>query len=57
MMGTYGKPCAWCGARLDPGERCDCTKTDQEAMKAKAAEKHSEKLQETSNNPYLSFYA
>jgi hypothetical protein len=26
MMGTYGRPCKECGARLDPGERCDCEK-------------------------------
>ena len=25
-MGTYGRPCKACGARLDPGERCDCEK-------------------------------
>jgi len=40
MMGTYGKPCEWCGARLDPGEKCDCTKTYQEGMKAMAVEKY-----------------
>jgi hypothetical protein len=39
-MGTYGKPCKWCGARLDPGEKCDCTKTNQEGMKAMAVEKY-----------------
>jgi len=25
-MGTYGKPCKECGARLDPGEVCECVK-------------------------------
>ena len=40
MMGSYGKPCKWCGARLDPGEKCDCTKIDQEGLKAMAVEKY-----------------
>lgn len=29
-MGKYYKVCPRCGARLDPGERCDC---DQKAGK------------------------
>ena len=36
MMGSYGQPCKMCGARLDPGEKCDC----QEGMKAMAVEKY-----------------
>ena len=39
MMGTYGKPCRWCGARLDPGEKCDCAKADQEGMSKTAENK------------------
>ena len=40
MMGTYGKPCMRCGARLDPGEKCDCAKIDREGMATMAVEKY-----------------
>ena len=40
MMGTYGKPCRLCGARLDPGEKCDCTKAGKEGMRAMAVENY-----------------
>jgi len=40
MMGTYGKPCKWCGTRFDPGEKCDCAKLNQEGMRAMAVEKY-----------------
>ena len=40
MMGSYGKPCKWCGARLDPGERCDCVGTDQGGLAAMAIEEY-----------------
>ncbi len=28
---SYYKTCPNCGARLDPGERCDCNKEKQDA--------------------------
>ena len=40
MMGSYGKPCKLCGARLDPGEKCDCSKIKQEGMGTMTAEKY-----------------
>ena len=40
MMGTYGKPCKWCGARLDPGEKCDCAKMNQKGIATTAVEKY-----------------
>lgn len=32
---NYFKTCPHCGARLDPGERCDCRKAKAEARPAK----------------------
>lgn len=26
----YGRKCALCGARLDPGERCECEREEHE---------------------------
>ena len=31
MKRTYFKTCPHCGARLDPGEKCDCRKAKAEA--------------------------
>lgn len=31
MHNTYFVVCPRCGANLDPGERCDCTDTREEA--------------------------
>lgn len=30
MRGTYFNICPYCGANLDPGERCECQKKEQE---------------------------
>lgn len=30
---TYYKVCEYCGAHLDPGEKCDCGKEDREEMR------------------------
>lgn len=32
--GTYFRRCPICGCALDPGERCDCEETREEATKA-----------------------
>lgn len=38
MKTNYFKTCPHCGARLDPGERCDCRKAKAEARPMKAAQ-------------------
>ena len=35
MAKHFFKVCEYCGARLDPGERCDCRKARSEARAAK----------------------
>lgn len=35
MKKTYFSQCAYCGARLDPGERCDCRKAKLERKPVK----------------------
>ena len=40
MMGSYGRPCKRCGARLDPGEKCDCVQRDKEGVGMMAVEKY-----------------
>ena len=43
MVKHYGRICEHCGARLDPGERCDCRearkleKTGRSEIKTKSA--------------------
>ncbi len=36
MKKTYYNTCEHCGARLDPGERCDCRKAKAEIRQGKA---------------------
>lgn len=36
---TFFKTCPHCGARLDPGERCDCRKAKAEARPEKTINK------------------
>lgn len=38
VMILYGYKCGICGARLDPGEKCDCTKKERPEMR-RAGEK------------------
>lgn len=35
MGKQYFKVCEYCGARLDPGERCDCRRAKAEARPEK----------------------
>lgn len=39
MGKTYWNQCPYCGARLDPGERCDCRKAKAERRPAKPTTK------------------
>ena len=41
MAKTYFKTCPYCGARLDPGEHCDCrrARTERKPEKRPEAEK------------------
>ena len=36
MKKTYYSTCEHCGARLDPGERCDCREAKAEIRQGKA---------------------
>lgn len=35
MRTTYFKPCPYCGANLDPGERCECQRRNEAHAKPK----------------------
>lgn len=35
MKKHYGRTCEYCGANLDPGERCDCRKAKAAARSTK----------------------
>ena len=43
MAKHYFKQCPRCGARLDPGERCDCTKAKAETRPERKSAKQSER--------------
>ena len=43
MKQHFFKVCEHCGARLDPGERCDCRKAKAEARPVKRTIKSSER--------------
>lgn len=43
MGKQYFKVCECCGARLDPGERCDCRRAKAEARPEKKTKKESER--------------
>lgn len=43
MAKHYFKQCQYCGARLDPGERCDCKKAKGEARPERKSAKQSER--------------
>lgn len=41
---AYYDTCPFCGANLDPGERCDCMSEPQSADESGTAEEHKESL-------------